>query len=410
MKRLTSEEWEKRYIVGETERFDQKNTMFNRPGWDTQINGLLKSWSFTGEVKEKPGFTLEDQALRWACRRGTMMTLFNIYKPNPSRAAKAVAELMPGSNPGGMASAAYKPPEGARVDTSDPAALTQKIKKAATFFGADMVGVCRLDRRWVYSHTYNQQPYTGPGSRLAEGQSIPQEIPEAYQHGVIMAFEQDYHMLRHIPGYIASAATSMGYSRLAITSNYLTAFVRNLGFQAIDCSVNDVALSIPMAMQAGLGDISRMGLLITPPFGPRVRLTMVITDLPLVPDPPIDFGVIEFCRVCKKCVHTCPTQAIPPDEPTEQPWNISNAGGQLKWRIDAEKCRMGWSRLNRPCTICVSVCPFNKLDTWPHKVVRWFIDHVRWADPLYVRGDDLLGYGKPKKADRFWEEWRPGRN
>jgi len=94
---------------------------------------------------------------------------------------------------------------------------------------------------------------------------------------------------------------------------------------------------------------------------------------------------------------------------TAEPNNISNANGQLKWPINGEKCRAHWSRIGKPCTSCISVCPFNKPDTTFHRIVGWFVDHARWADALYVKMDNLFGYGNPKKADYFWERWQPRR-
>ena len=409
MKRLTLTEWEQKYIVRAIERFDQKYTMFKRPSWDSQINDSLKDWSFIGEVKQKPGYTMEDQALRWASRRGTQIDLFNTSKPNPSRVSKAIAVAI-ASPKQDIQALRYKPPEGAKIDVSDGQRITRDIKKVATYFGADLVGVCKLDRRWVYSHTYEVEGPSGPGgSEAAMGESKPQEIPEEFQYAVVMGFEEDYAMIKYFPTYVADAATSMGYSRMAITNAHLSAFIRNLGFKAIDCSTNDVALSIPMAMQAGLGDLGRHGLLITPQFGPRVRLSKVITDLPLVADAPIEFGLTEFCTTCKKCVEMCPSQSIMPGERTAERVNVSNVAGELKWPINAETCRMYWARGNKPCTICIACCPYNKPSTWFHRLVFWATDHFRWADSFCVKMDDLLGYGKPKQADKFWEEWQPKR-
>jgi reductive dehalogenase len=140
-----------------------------------------------------------------------------------------------------------------------------------------------------------------------------------------------------------------------------------------------------------------------------MRLSKVITDLPLVADEPVDFGVIEFCESCKKCAKLCPSQAIISDtKRTTEVNNVSNATGELKWPVDAEKCRGYWGRMGKPCTTCISVCPFNKeMSGWFHKLVSWAVDHARWADPLYVKLDDWFGYGKAKKADDFWEEWHP---
>ena len=408
MKRLTLEEWESKYIVGPVERFNQTYTMFNRPDWDFEVRGRLQDWSFMGEAKDRPGWTLEEIGLRRATGPVTQMfTLFNMSKPNPSEASKAVMAALAAPNPG--RAVATKPPEGTRIDTSDPQRITGIIKKVATYFGADLVGICKLDRRWVYSHTYEADPYRVGNTEQPTGTSKPQEIPEEFQYAVVMGFTMDYNLYKYFASPIAGAATGLGYSQMGFTNAFLSEYIRNLGFKVIDCSTNDVALSTPMAMQAGLGDLGRNGLLITPEFGPRVRISKVITDLPLVADSPIEFGVTAFCEACGKCAETCPSQSIMSGERTAKPNNVSNAAGELKWPIDAETCRMYWARAKRGggCTNCISSCPYNKVNTWPHRTVQWFTDHARWADSFYVKMDDLLGYGKPKKPDNFWEEWQP---
>ena len=73
MKRLTLEQWEDKYISGPIERFNQKNTMFMRVAWDESIKSKLDNWSFTGETKDKPGYTLQDLSFRWAVRHGVNM-------------------------------------------------------------------------------------------------------------------------------------------------------------------------------------------------------------------------------------------------------------------------------------------------------------------------------------------------
>ena len=37
----------------------------------------------------------------------------------------------------------------------------------------------------------------------------------------------------------------------------------------------------------------------------------ILTDLPLVADEPVDIGVEDFCKICRKCANTCPTNSIP---------------------------------------------------------------------------------------------------
>lgn len=406
MRNLTLGEWEEKYIKGPIERFDQKYTMFNRGSWDPEIQKLKKKNLAKREDKDEPGFTIQDQALRMASRHGTKMVLFNTYKPNPPRAIRAIAEAIEAANPN-VISMRFRPPEGEKVDVTNPEKLTRDIKKVATYFGADLVGICKLDRRFVYSHSYDEP---APGSPdTSPGESLPQEIPEEFQYVVVMCYEEDYDLFRYSDTPIPGTTSAMGYSRMAVTNNYLSAFIRYLGYKTIDCTTNDVALSIPLAMQAGLGDLGRNGLLITPQFGPRVRISKVITDLPLIPDSPIDFGVTRFCGVCKKCATRCPSQSIKFGERTAEPNNASNVAGELKWPLNAITCHIAGSQLHPGCQNCIAVCPYNKADSWFHRTVRWFIDKAEWADPLFVRMDDLFGYGRPKEADNFWEEWQPKR-
>ena len=57
-----------------------------------------------------------------------------------------------------------------------------------------------------------------------------------------------------------------------------------------------MGITIPMAVDAGLGELGRNGLLLTEKYGPRVRLCKVFTDLPLEPDEPIDLGPSIFVK------------------------------------------------------------------------------------------------------------------
>ena len=107
--------------------------MFIRPAWDPTIHGLLEDWSFVGDVREKPGYRFEDQALRWASSRGTMMSLFNTSKPNYSRVSKAIQEVLTKGGAGPFAG--YRPPDGQETDIGDPFHLNRMVKKAAIWFG-----------------------------------------------------------------------------------------------------------------------------------------------------------------------------------------------------------------------------------------------------------------------------------
>ena len=241
-------------------------------------------------------------------------------------------------------------PPGLKIDTDNPAEVTSGIKKVATFFGTCLVGVCKLDRRWLYSSAYP----------LRDQKSIPNELLEPYQYAIAVAIEMDYRAICSSPTSPSSAATGLGYSKMTFSAGLLAHYIRGLGYQAIACG-NDTACSIPIAIDAGLGELARNGLLITPAFGPRVRLAKVLTDLPLVPDRPIEFGVWDFCMKCEKCAVKCPSQSIRYGKPTDKPNNISNREGLLRWPINAETCLAFWAANGTDCAKgvrCVSVAGF----------------------------------------------------
>jgi reductive dehalogenase len=284
-------------------------------------------------------------------------------------------------------------PPGLKIDASDPAEVSRKVKRAARFFGASLVGICELDRRWVYSHVSND----------LTREHLPMEIPEEYRYAIAMAIEMDYRLVQTSPTGGAAAATGLGYSKMAFVAGLLAQFIRGLGYKAIPCG-NDTALSIPIAVEAGLGELGRNGLLITESFGPRVRLCKIFTDLPLVPDEPHFFGVEDFCRRCMKCAQDCPSRAISFGEKTTQVPTVSNNPGVLKWPIDAEQCYKYWLANGLDCANCIRVCPFNKGEGWLHDLARAAIKNAPWLNPLFVWLDDVLGYGKQLDPATIWED------
>lgn len=285
---------------------------------------------------------------------------------------------------------------------------TLAIKHAALFYGASLVGVAELNPLWIYSEHYaptrENRERTIPiifDDKRFERTEEAWYIPRSMNRVIVLAFEEDFYAIANSPGQLASAAVGNGYSRMAFTAGTLAEFIRCLGYRAIPAG-NGVGLSIPMAVDAGLGQVSRAGILITPKFGPRVRLAKVITDMPLVPDSPIDFGVTEFCEVCKLCAEHCPSGAITSGPRSWEGKSPSNNPGVFKWYIEPEKC---YDFNNFSCSNCKRVCPFTKPNnSWLHRMIRQIIKaRIKPLNSLMVRLDQTSGYGRQLQDRDFWK-------
>ena len=313
----------------------------------------------------------------------------------------------------------------------DKKEAAQYVKKAAKFLGADLVVIAPYNestKRWTYTEwaTINVRPFTMPdGSKeyspfdpleLKDGKSETYGVTTVksdFKHEsgfepksiIILAFEQDYDAFKAAPSYICGATVSKEYSSMAETSYKLAEFLRNLGYKALPCG-NDTSLSVPLAIEAGLGEGSRMGMLVTEKYGPRVRLAKVYTDLEIHPDKPITFGVKEFCNVCMKCADACPGEAI-----SHEPSKIIKEGMEFdtgkvsksnitdveKWYCNGERCFSFWNYNGIGCGTCVAVCPYNKIDEWHHDLTKLMT--LTPFKPLLRTLDEMFGYGGPVEPD-----------
>jgi ferredoxin len=330
----------KYHVVGSLKRFNQKYTILSRTSWDPSFQKLKSKYQKIRNERIRKENLVEESALRDASSyvANTLGTFAGFMHGNDGLYSWKSLEVPEENIDLEM--------KFQKVKVCNLTTMSKKIKSAGRFYGADLIGITRLNRFWVYSHSYN---------RLT-GQNDSIRLPKQCKFAIVMAIEMDYDKFA-MSDIGASAATGLGYSQMTFVSSLLAQFVRNLGYQAFPCG-NDTALSIPLAIDAGLGELGRNGLLITPQFGPRVRLCKVLTNLPLKLDKPIDFGVEEYCEKCKKCLKNCPVHAISEDK-TANATTMSNSSGILKWPVNGERCFSFWCEIGMDCSICIKVCPFN---------------------------------------------------
>lgn len=227
---------------------------------------------------------------------------------------------------------------------------SKEIKAAAKRLGADIVGIGSIDR-W---HT-------------APIQMDPKQIMPNAKSIIALGFRVMRGSLRGVEeGTYFSNYSAMGYG--GITYLYMPMTVINLskmiedeGYEAVPMghqsdwraidnlgymqenfsrpvapgkAAPDVMINLRIAgFLCGLGEIGYSKMLLTPEFGPRVRVGIIITDMELEPDPIMEPGTL--CNRCMACVRECPGGCIPADRTVKE-----NVGGyELEWAdVDMDKC------------------------------------------------------------------------
>ena len=216
------------------------------------------------------------------------------------------------------------------VRSSDSAALTAALKTKALELGADMVGVCALDPLWLRSENDLEGAHADVN----------------WTSVVVIVVAMDARAFRSSPSPDIRTATNEGYRRMANVAVRLGRHVAGLGYNALSAG-NQQALSVPLAVDAGLGRLGRNGMLLTEPFGSCVRICKVFSAAPLVPDEPAADPLDARCPDCTLCAEACPVTAL----------EMTCAPATGLWKLDASRCRPHWNSINKHCAACITACP-----------------------------------------------------
>jgi reductive dehalogenase len=358
-------------IVGDVKRWDEREIVFAR-------NRYLQPGTepYREFYREHPEWEEGDAKRRE--KGGPLGTMGTIDSPDegPNRAALLASGLL------AMQLATPEKvklqPRGPSLDLG-PEEATERVKGYARHVGADLVGITELDPRWTYSHR-------GMAAEMV-GEEWGQEIAVGHRYAIVFAQEMSREMIGPAP-HTSSAVESMHrYVDGAVIADQVAGYVANLGYSATANHLSRYdCLLVPLAVDAGMGEMGRLGYLMTKEFGPRQRLSAVTTDLPLLPDKPLDIGVRDFCRICRKCAVCCPSQSIPEGDPQE-------VNGSLRWKLDEMTCFDYWGKVGTDCNVCMRVCPWSHARTLPHRLIVWMVARNGVARRLFSTMDDLF-YGK----------------
>ena len=101
------------------------------------------------------------------------------------------------------------------------------------------------------------------------------------------------------------------------------------------------------AVEAGLGQIGLNNLLLTPEYGPRIRLIAVLTEADLMPDKRIEGEICAGKKCGYRCVDKCPAGALAKSGKInyQKCWDYNKSLPALKI-ADSARCGM-----------CMAACP-----------------------------------------------------
>lgn len=222
--------------------------------------------------------------------------------------------------------------------------LKNQIKTFLEKFGAYKVGVAGLNDSF---------------QNVARG-CHPKNIMENCNSVVVFAFHVglDYYTTlqycqRDVESRILNIYRDWGCMRLV-------EFLKQKGYEAVEVPKNYIdeenkiaPLSFKLAAyEAGIGVFGRPSIIITPEFGPRTILGVVLTNALISPDKPLKN--FSPCQECDKCVEFCPVKAIDREKPPPTGFDRKKCLEFVKW------IRKKTERKILFCGYCYNLCPIGK--------------------------------------------------
>ena len=183
----------------------------------------------------------------------------------------------------------------------------------------------------------------------------------SYENTIVLIKEMDKDAIAKAPSLATFKTVFQTYDSLGIITNKITEYLRKNGFAAqASHPLGGLVLYPPLAQKAGLGWLGKHGLLITPQFGARQRISAIFTsieNLPVTTQNEHEW-IEKFCEKCNKCIRKCPPNAIL-KTPIIHP-------SMRETHIDRSKC-LPYFNENMGCSVCLKECVFSSS---PYEKIR----------------------------------------
>lgn len=225
-----------------------------------------------------------------------------------------------------------------------------EIKQKAIELGANLVGIADLNR--------------------VQGlPTLPDGLFDNYTHAIVIAVA----VSREVFDTITDGPNPLYLHHYLATNALLDSIALQLqneiirqGFRALAIPASQTLDKVnwmghlshkALGKAAGLGWQGKSLLLVTPQYGPRVRLATVLTNAPLEADPLL----ANRCGSCQRCQEACPAGAIKGGVWEDHPQTREEA---LYFSRCVEKVNEDFAKrpeIGKPiCGICIRVCPWGK--------------------------------------------------
>ncbi len=238
-----------------------------------------------------------------------------------------------------------------RKKETDLETVKQMIQDYAENLGYIM-GITRLDRRFVSGHNDKIQPFNTV---------------------IVLGMEMDFDLCEDIPYPQKELFDFETYAKSSRLVWQVAKYIRKLGYPChVIIPLDGGVKFVPHAINAGLGELGAQGICITRKYGPRVRWCMIGIDADLPVDQPVDLHLADYCDDCLLCVEECPGHSIYK--------NRFWYKGVLKRKSDHTKCFPNIKKYEG-CGICIKVCPFNRFG-YDACMEAWEKDGTILSEPL----------------------------
>jgi len=224
--------------------------------------------------------------------------------------------------------------------------ITEALKNMAFDLGVDFIGI-------TDKSCFEDSDYTG---------NKPQDVMDNLQSVIVLGVSVPRGAFETLPKgrgeytntLMAATATlriiAFQLAKLIEKEGYMATIAPSEGSEYGYWYANRETLKADLsfkytAYRAGVGNFGMNHLLITKDFGPKVRMTAILTDAPLDTEEKTELPFInDACSKCMKCIEVCPVDAL-----------------TSEGVIHREKCAeymfnvLGGLR----CGLCIKVCPLN---------------------------------------------------